>query len=442
MSDEPVPSDSTRRGAGSRHGPTPNGVTRREALGVGAGVLGVGAAGTGRVRARSSGAVTVATRNCYLGANLFRLLGAAIEGSEAVRTAVSDLVRAVDRSYVPARLDAIAGELGRTEPDVVGLQEVALIRTGEPTGETAPTATDVRYDFRETLLSALADRSLPYRVVADVATTDLQLPATVDGERRAVRLTDRHLLLAHEDATTENVTTGRFDAAASLSDGDRTVAVERGYAVARAAVGGTRLTVCNTHLESASAGIRLAQAQELEALLADRPDPVALVGDLNSGPGGSRGAYDALVGPFRDAAGGVGYTCCHAAGLRNDEVSLTARIDHVLVRGGLGATDATRVGADPSDRIGVTGTDERLWPSDHAGVVATLAPGAAPTATRSPTPTGTPAATRTATPTPAGTVTVRVDDDTSVRIPGFGVGAGVASVVAAALAARRLIGDD
>lgn len=415
-------------------------LTRRDALAVGAGALGSGLVGTGRGRAQSADTVTVATRNCYLGANLFRLLVAAMEGDEAVRTAVSDLLRTVDRSHVPARLDAIAGEIERTEPDLVGLQEVALIRTGEPAPET-PTATDVRYDFRETLLSALDARDLPYCVVADVETTDFQLPATVDGERRVVRLTDRDLLLAHEDVATENVATGRFDAAVSLSDGDRTISVERGYAVADATVGETRLTVCNTHLESVSAETRLEQAREIESLLTERPGPIVLVGDINSGPGGSRGAYDHLTGPFRDAADGVGYTCCHAAGLRNDDVSLTARIDHVLVRGDLGATDVTRVGAELRDRITPEGTDDRLWPSDHAGVVATLAPGAAPTATPTPTEATTP--TRTTTPPrPTETVAVRVDDDTTVEVPGFGVGAGVASVVAAALAGRRLAEDE
>jgi endonuclease/exonuclease/phosphatase family metal-dependent hydrolase len=420
-----------------------DGFTRRDVLAVGAGAVGAGVAGTGRGRGQS-GTVTLATRNCYLGANLFRLLTAAMEGSDAVRAAVSDLVRTVDRSHVAERMDAVAAELERTDPDVVGLQEVALIRTGEPTVGTTPTATDVRYDFRAELTAALSERDLPYRVVAAVETTDFQLPATVDGERRAVRLTDRTLLLARESVTTENVTTGRFDAAVPLSDGERSITVERGHLVADATVGGTRLTVCNTHLESASAGTRLEQAAELEALLADREAPIALVGDLNSGPRRSPGAYDRLTGPFRDAADGVGNTCCHAAGLRNDEVSLTARIDHVLVRGDLGVTDVTRVGADPANRIAVDG--DRLWPSDHAGVVATLAPDAAPTATPSPTPnrtaSPTPAPTETSTRTPSEAVSVRVDDDTSVTVPGFGVGVGVTAVVSAALAARRLVEDD
>ena len=415
-------------------------LTRRDVLAAGAGTVGAGLV-AGRARGQAADSVTVATRNCYLGANLFRLLVAATEGSEAVDTAVGDLLRTVDRSHVTERLDAIAAEIERTNPDLLGLQEVALIRTGEPTAGTTPTATEVRYDYRETLTAALDERGLPYRVVDAVTTTDIQLPATVDGERRAVRLTDRDLLLAHESVATSEVSTGRFDAAVSLSDGDRSIAVERGYLVADAAGGGTRLTVCNTHLESVAAETRRAPAREVETLLSGRADPVALVGDLNSGPGGSRGAYDHLTGPFRDAAGGVGNTCCHAARLRNDDPSLTARIDHVLVRGDLGTTDATRVGAESKDRIAVG--DDRLWPSDHAGVVATLAPGAAETATQTATPT--PTRTRTSTPTPTPTESgssIQVGDNTSVEVPGFGVGAGVASVVAVALAARRLVEDD
>jgi len=420
------------------------GLTRREAIAVGVGAVGAGVAGTGRVRGQPSDTVTVATRNCYLGGNLFRLLTAAMEGSEAVRTAASDLLRAVDRSHVPERMDAIAGEIGRTAPDLVGVQEAALIRTGEPTSGTTPTATTVRYDFRERLSTALEDRGLPYRVVAAVTTTDVQLPTTVDGERRAVRLTDRDLVLAHEDVTTADVTTGRFDTAVSLSNDGRTVSVERGYGIVDAMVGDTRLTLCNTHLESASTELRLQQAAELETLLAAHRDPVVLVGDLNSGPGGSRGAYDRLLETLRDAASGVGNTCCHAAGLRNDEASLTARIDHVLVRGALGPTDVTRVGADPASRISVDG--DRLWPSDHVGVVATLSPDAAPTATPStpvetvgPTPTERPAPTPTRTET--GT-SVSADPDTTVEVPGFGAVTGTVAVLAAALAVRRRAEDD
>ena len=420
-----------------------DGLTRRDALAAGVGALGVGAL-AGRTRGQSGEGLTVATRNCYLGANLFRLLGAATQGESAVETAVSDLLETVDRSHVSARMDAIAAELGRTEPALVGIQEAALIRTGEPTSGTTPSATEVRYDFRDLLTTALDDRNLPYRVAATVKTTDFELPTTVDGERRGVRLTDRDLILVRDDVTTASETTGRFDAAVTLSDGGRSITVERGYAVVDATVG-ERVTFCNTHFESASAETRLEQATELRTLLEERRDPVVLVGDLNSGPNGSRGAYDHLTETFRDAATGVGNTCCHAAGLRNDEVSLAARIDHVFVQGELGATATTRVGADPANRVAVAG--DRLWPSDHAGVVATLAPGAASTETATETPTEAPSPTLTRTATPTRTPepsdpSIQVSDDTTVELPGFGALPATVAVVVAALAARRRAEDD
>ncbi|WP_435067651.1 endonuclease/exonuclease/phosphatase family protein [Haloplanus sp. C73] len=407
-----------------------DGFTRRGALAAGASVVG-GLAASGGARGQSAG-VTVGTRNCYLGADLFRLLATAATGDQTVEAAVSDLLQSVDRSQVTARLDAIAAEVGRAAPALVGVQEAALIRTGEPTADTTPTATEVRYDFRERLSTALDDRGLPYRVVAAVETTDFQLPTTIDGERRAVRLTDRDLILVHERVSTTGVTTGTFDATATLADDGRSISLERGYGVVDATVGDRRLTFCNTHLESVSAETRRQQAAELESLLAERPEPVVLVGDLNSGPGD--GAYDRLTETFRDAAAGVGNTCCHAADLRNDTASLTDRVDHVLVRGPLRAASAERVGADPEDRITVG--DDRLWPSDHAGVVATLAEGA-PTATN----TSTAPATDTSTPTVASTEPP-ASGDTTAELPGFGGVTGLAAVVVAALAARRRTEDD
>ena len=405
-------------------------VSRRTALRAGVGaVVGLGAGvRTGRAATTDEDDPTVATRNCYLGADLFRLLGAAAEGPDAVRETAGDLLATVDRSRVSARLDAVAAELARAEPDLVGIQEAALIRTGPPGGE----ATEVRYDFRETLLRRLAARDRPYRVVAATNGADLAVPATVAGETRTVRLTDRDLLLARAPVETSAATADTFDATLSLSRDGREVTVERGYAVADATVGGRRLTVCTTHLESASAETRTAQAAELVELLADRPDPVVLIGDINSGPGASAAAYDRLTDSFADV-GDAGATCCHAADLRNPDASLDSRVDHVLVRGGLRARDVRRVGVDPAGRVTVDG--DRLWPSDHAGLVATLSPeGETPT----PTATDTAASTETEVDTVAADTDTDTDTDTPTAStgPGFGVPAALAALLGGALAAR------
>jgi endonuclease/exonuclease/phosphatase family metal-dependent hydrolase len=94
-----------------------------------------------------------------------------------------------------------------------------------------------------------------------------------------------------------------------------------------------------------------------------------VLGDVNSGPGLDLGAYGILLsGGFSDAwPGGPGPTCCHRKDLHDANAPLTKRIDLVLTRGGFETIAADVVGDQLGDR-----TSSGLWPSDHAGVVATL----------------------------------------------------------------------
>ena len=132
--------------------------------------------------------------------------------------------------------------------------------------------------------------------------------------------------------------------------------------------------VVNAHFEAFDPFevVRAAQAQELLAGPLDTDLPVVLLGDFNSrAPDGV--AYGLLVGAgFTDVWSAVhptvpGPTCCHAADLRNEEPTLTSRIDLVLISDGVRPRDAHLVGVDPDAR-----TPSGLWPSDHAGVVATV----------------------------------------------------------------------
>jgi hypothetical protein len=226
-----------------------------------------------------------------------------------------------------------------------------------------------------------------------------------------------------------------------------------------------------------SGDVRTRQAEELLSLLpADRP--VILAGDFNSGPGTSTGAYDVLTASFEDAYAvrnpdGDGYTCCHASDLRNEQPSLSRRIDAVLYRGGVRPTTASRVGHEADDRLSVevNGETERIWPSDHAGVVATFetapietaetasvetattestAVSASPSTTRTGTTSTSTARTGTTSTATAQTGTTssagendtapttgRDDSLTEVRVPGFGFAAAAAGIVGGALAYRR-----
>jgi endonuclease/exonuclease/phosphatase family metal-dependent hydrolase len=402
-------------------------VTRRSVLGgVVAGTL-AGVAGTARAAPTR---VTVMTRNLYLGADLFRLFRA--ESFADLRRIVGDLFLDIGRSNFDRRAEAIADELAATEPHLVGLQEAALVRTQIPSDYAdtpEPNATTVRYDYLETLREALAARGLDYRVVAVGTNADFELPADVDGERRDVRLTDRDVVLARGDVATSAPETPTFETTLTLPVDDETVTIDRGYVRTRATVDGASFTFVNTHLESAATGIREEQARELRAAL-PTDERVALVGDFNSGLGASSAAIAHLTEAYPNVVPD-GPTCCQASDLRNAESRLDARIDHVLAAG-FSPVSVSRVGHRPADRVDV-GDGTSLWPSDHAGVVATLEPVAVATptpaesTTAEPTTTGPSLTAHTATPQPT----------TDGSAPGFGVGAGAVALLLGGYLSRR-----
>jgi endonuclease/exonuclease/phosphatase family metal-dependent hydrolase len=155
------------------------------------------------------------------------------------------------------------------------------------------------------------------------------------------------------------------------------VQVERGWTAATVTIGTQPITVFNTHLEAFDAAPRVAQAGELATRLDGETGRVVLVGDLNSTPG-TEGHLAMTDAGFADAwtavGAGAGLTCCFAADLSQPRSvdDLTTRIDYVLGRGATGQLapqSAQVVGEEDADR-----TASGLWPSDHAGVVATLTP--------------------------------------------------------------------
>jgi endonuclease/exonuclease/phosphatase family metal-dependent hydrolase len=128
------------------------------------------------------------------------------------------------------------------------------------------------------------------------------------------------------------------------------------------------VVVVNSHTEAYDDLSRDAQRDELVALLGDPGCPVVVLGDLNATPDavGMPAPYvDAWTEAGRDPLAGP--TCGQAADLRNRTSSLSQRIDYVFVRD-LDVLDAHVVGSDERDRT----LPDRLWPSDHAGVVARL----------------------------------------------------------------------
>jgi endonuclease/exonuclease/phosphatase family metal-dependent hydrolase len=279
----------------------------------------------------------------------------------------------VQTNDIEARAKLMAREIDREKPDLVGLQEAMLFSTDTPPDGPATPAETVVYDFVQLLVDALADRGMEYEAVSVYNGTDAELPAglppTMD-----VRLRDRVVVLVRRDGhgrhelEVSNPQSGRYTAALTTPTAAGPITLPRGWASVDVTMDGRSFRFVTTHLEAFTAQVRNPQAAQLAANLAAATMPVVLVGDFNSGPGTDTGAYGILAnGGFADAwSADGGLTCCHAVDLRNPDPTLTKRVDLILTRGGFETKKIEVVGEEPSDR------KHDLWPSDHAGVVATL----------------------------------------------------------------------
>jgi hypothetical protein len=341
-----------------------------------------GIAGVAQASDRDGRVLTVMTRNVYIGTNFDPIFAA--RTPEALLSATATAFGNVQATNFPARAQALAGEIAATAPDLVGLQEMEIIRTG-PVGDPAP-ATDVVGDYLELLLAALEVRGLEYTPVAINVNADVEAPSALGLD---VRATDRDVILARGRIVRKarKVQEQNFSTNLTLPTLGGPITIVRGWSAVDLKLRGRRVRFLNTHLEPSSAAVQVAQANELLAGPAHTRLPLILLGDFNSPAEGTGTATYAnlLAAGFADAwsqaePGVAGLTCCHASNLLNPLPTLNRRIDLVLLRGASGdrrghrggggyvARRAEVVGDEPADRLDPSG----LWPSDHAGVVARL----------------------------------------------------------------------
>ncbi len=336
--------------------------------------------------------VTVMTRNIYLGADLSPAIGApdlasAIDGAGVIYNEVA-------RTNFPQRAVPLAQEIKRANPDLVGLQEVALWREQKPSDNGAPpispdpnatAATDVKYDFLSLLTDELDRAGYEYKVVGVQEEFDAELPADVDGDDSTgglygadldARLTMRDVVLAKKGVKTKRVKSAHFENryVADVSGFD--VPADRGWISAKAKVGKSGwFTFVNTHLEAfGDPRIREAQAKELKRAALKGKGQIVLVGDLNSGlkkphnitRRADRLAYQALR-EFGMFDRGAVQSCCYPSALDDPSFEFDHTVDHVLVKPKVKSKRAFVTGDDPSEM-----TPSGLWPSDHGGVVSKL----------------------------------------------------------------------
>jgi hypothetical protein len=368
--------------------------------------------GTAEAKSRPAKPVTVMTRNVYLGADINRPINAALEAQAEGKTPQEILValgnathvtRAiVDDTNFPVRAGLLAGEIARTKPELVGLQEVALWRSGPLQLDQVgvPNATTVDYDFLQILLDALADRGADYTAVSIGDRADVEAPSftgspfdgTIGADARDVRLTMRDVILMHDEDGLRALGTGGGVYAHNLSVDilGTTLSFDRGYQWVDVRSGAQRFRFVNTHLEAFSSDLALAQAQEMLANATASDLSTVVACDCNSDPLNDsvkphdhvphKAPYELITGAggFTDewlkfAPAEQGWT----SGLSETVDDPTAagfdhRIDMIFGRtAGAGCLRVDRgevTGTDIDDRDPATG----LWPSDHGGVVLRL----------------------------------------------------------------------
>ena len=311
----------------------------------------------------------VATYNLYLGAD-FTPLFTATSQEQLVQRAGQVYANVVKTDF-PSRAEAVARLLAQDPPDLAGLQEVALWETGPIGGQLSPS-----YDFLGLLLHALARHGLAYRPVAVNTNFTGSLPISAT---TAARFTDHDVVIARVGRgapQVRNPDSHNFAARLVIPTAipGLSFTVLRGWSTVEVKLRGRSVRFANTHLEAFSADVRNAQARELAAALAPSRHPVVLVGDLNSRPDDAAGAYGTFQGAgYADAWVAVhgpegGFTSGQSELLDNVPSLIDHRIDYVLYQPGhVWALAAEVVGEELGDR-----TPAALWPSDHAGVVATL----------------------------------------------------------------------
>jgi endonuclease/exonuclease/phosphatase family metal-dependent hydrolase len=316
----------------------------------------------------------VMTRNVYLGADIIPL--ATSPNEAAFEQAAAERYQVVLRNNFPARAKSLAAEIKKAKPDLVGVQEATTWRRGADGVKDGPAtpATRVVYDSATELLKALKKAGAPYKLAVERPWFDFEAPTALGYD---VRITQNDAILIRKGSKVK--ITKRFKGGFAHHFDPPTVrgpAPElRGWVGVDGKLAKHRFRFVSTHLEAYSSAIADQQMQELlrkSGPLGSKKRHSILMGDFNSAPGANandRGTardasayYTAIEAGFRNPLP-KRTTCCFNEDLRTAGRASSSWIDHVLVRPKIKAV-----------KSGIVGTRQvgGLYPSDHAGIFATL----------------------------------------------------------------------
>ena len=321
----------------------------------------------------TKGTVKVMTYNINEGSDFVEVLSATtfpqfVAGVQATLDEVTT-------SNPPLRMQAIAHQIGMTQPDLVGLQEVTTWLEG-PFG--SPT---VKYDMLEELMDQLAAQGLHYTVVVKVP--EFQLAGPLDlSLANWLFAEDYDVMLAKSDKgdmRISNVQWAHYNILLTAPTAAGPVQIERGWGSADVTLHGQTFRFIVTHLENyiaqapATLLIQEAQAKELTDVPAYVDMPVIIAGDFNAdalGKDASIATYEEMLSlGFADAWGTLHPKVAGPTWQLVDSSPVDTsfqRIDYIYFSDGVRPLTASLAGNNPHDKIG------GLWPSDHVGVRANL----------------------------------------------------------------------
>jgi hypothetical protein len=338
--------------------------------------------------------VTIMTQNVYQGTefrHIQALVGTTPTFEQALAATTADYQTYLATRF-PDRAKQMAAEIVRDRPALVGLQEIATWHRGafdpeHPFALPAP----VSEDFTQELIAAIAADGMRYRVASrhDDNFT-LAFPVLTPSGLMAVGMVESGVILARADLPPgqlklSNPRSGTFLARPPLIPNPLDPDPPHGFQFTNswqsvdAKLRGKSFRFITTHLDALIPGGVISGPQALELLAGPARTrlPVIVAGDMNSGLTSAPAAYVAFTaGGLSDSwvAAGLGappLTCCHLAPddlLTDPNDAYTEDLDHIFTRGNLSVLDTHLVG-------GVVPTPPPtpfIWPSDHAGMVATL----------------------------------------------------------------------
>ena len=322
---------------------------------------------------QTASSVTVMSQNLSLGADVTPVIDAILTGSQKLITsAVTTAWQTIQASNFPLRAMTIASEIVSAAPGLVGLQEAALFHVAG----AVPTNGDYLQLLLKDVNGQLKTLGKSYTYTAAAVTNEADLTFsgyTSPNVLQSIELTDRDVILVRSDVVVSNVQQQQHfvhDIVLPVGLTGKTVTIFRGWESVEVQMGGQQVRVINTHLEIGdnliSEAVQVTQALELLKGPALTSKPTILLGDFNADADAGWLSYRILVGAgFSDAwtkthSNNPGYTWPLPPTSGGNE-----RIDLVLFRGGFSATSMSIVG---TSKIPSTS----LYPSDHAGIVATL----------------------------------------------------------------------